>query len=154
MLHNNENNRCSTDNTEQNRSQNVLKHDGIHSQESPSLPLMNMPIKNTVEVLQRNSVHWELPENFLISIDWEKRLEEHLHMSALTGKPLKGLLSFAPMLHAKSKCCTNNNSDDFCNIGKEKDQHLIRLKESILINHFKPSLNSKEDNAELVLFTQ
>ena len=25
-------------------------------------------------------------------------------MSALTGKPLKGLQSFAPMLHAKGKC--------------------------------------------------
>ena len=40
-------------------------------------------------------------------------LEEHLHMLALTGKPLKGLQSFAPMLHAKSKCCINNSSDDF-----------------------------------------
>ena len=50
---------------------------------------------------------------------WEKRLEEHLHMSALTGKPLKGLQSFAPMLHAKGKCCINNSSDDFRIIGKE-----------------------------------
>ena len=56
---------------------------------------------------------------------WEKRLEEHLHMSALIGKPLKGLRSFAPMLDAKSKCCINNSSDDFRIIGKEKDQHLI-----------------------------
>ena len=85
---------------------------------------------------------------------WEKRLEEHLHMSALTGKPLKGLQSFAPMLHPKGKCCINNSSDDFRIIGKEKDRYLIRLKESIFINHFKPSLNRKEDNAELVLFAQ
>ena len=28
----------------------------------------------------------------------------------------------------------------------------MRLKESIFRNHFKPSLNAKEDNAELVLF--
>ena len=34
---------------------------------------------------------------------WEKRLEEHFHMSALTGKPIKGLQSFAPILHAKGK---------------------------------------------------
>ena len=74
-------------------------------------------------------------------------------MSALTGKPLKGLQLFAPMLHAKGKCCINNSSDDFCIIGKEKDQHLIRLKEIIFIKQFKPSLNTKEDNAELVLFT-
>ena len=41
------------------------------------------------------------------------------------------------MLHAKGKCCINNSSDDFHNIGKEKDRYLIRLKESIFINHFK-----------------
>ena len=85
---------------------------------------------------------------------WEKILEEHLHMSALTGRPLKGLQSFAPMLHSKGKCCINNISDDFRITDKEKERHLIRLKESIFINHFKPSLNTKEYNAELVLFTQ
>ena len=57
-------------------------------------------------------------------------------MSVLTGKSLKGLQSFAPMLHAEDKCCINNSSDDFCIIDKEKDRHLIRLKESIFINHF------------------
>ena len=85
---------------------------------------------------------------------WEKGLEEHLHMSALTGKLLKALQSFAPMLYAKGKCCINNSSIDFRMLGKEKDWHLVGLKESIFINHFKPSLNTKEDNAELVLFTQ
>ena len=77
-----------------------------------------------------------------------------MHMSALTGKPLKGLQSFALMLHAKGKCCINNSSDDFHIIGKEKDRHLIRLEESIFINDFKPSLNTKEDNVKLVLFAQ
>ena len=85
---------------------------------------------------------------------WEKRLEERLHMSALTGKPLKGLQSFAPMLHAKGRCYINNSSDDFRIIGKERDWHLIRHKKSIFIIHFKPSLNTKEDNIELVLFRQ
>ena len=75
-------------------------------------------------------------------------------MSSLPGKPLKGLQSFAPMLHTKGKCCINNSSDDFSIIDKEKDRCLIRLKESIFINHFKPLLNTKVDNAELVLFTQ
>ena len=64
-------------------------------------------------------------------------------MSSLTGKPLKGLQLFAPMLHATGKYCINNNSDDFHIIGKEKDRHLIRLKESIFINHVKPSLNTR-----------
>ena len=85
---------------------------------------------------------------------WEKRLEEHLHMSALTDKPLNGLQSFAPMLHAKGIYCINSSSDDFRIIGKDKDRYLVRFRESIFINHFKPSLNTKEDNAELVLFTQ
>ena len=75
-------------------------------------------------------------------------------MSALTGKSLKGLLSFAPVLYAKDKCCINNSSDDFRIMGKEKDWHLIRLKGSIFINHFKSSLNTKEGNAEIVLFAQ
>ena len=51
---------------------------------------------------------------------WEKRLEEQLHISSLTGKPLKGLQSFAPMLHAKGKYCIKNSSDDFRIIGKKK----------------------------------
>ena len=58
------------------------------------------------------------------------------------------------MLHAKGKCYINNSSDDFRIIGKEKDWYLIRLKESIFINHFNPSLNTKEVNAKLVLLTQ
>ena len=77
-----------------------------------------------------------------------------MDMSALAGKPPKGLQLFAPMLHAKGKCCINNSSDDFRIICKEKDRYLIRLKISIFINHFKPLLNTKEDNAELALFTQ
>ena len=56
---------------------------------------------------------------------------------SFNGKPLKGLQSFTPILHAKGKCCVNS-SDDFHIIGKEKDWHSIRLKESIFINHFKP----------------
>ena len=61
-------------------------------------------------------------------------------MSALTGKPLKGLHSLAPMLHAKGERCINNSSDHFRIIGKgkDKDRHLIRLKERIFIDHFKP----------------
>ena len=47
-------------------------------------------------------------------------MEEQLHISSLTGKPLKGLQSFAPMLHAKGKYCINNSSDDFRIIGKKK----------------------------------
>ena len=76
-------------------------------------------------------------------------------MSALTGKPLKGLHSFAAILHAKGTCCINNSSDDFRIIGKEIGKEIgiwLALTESIFINNFKPSLNTKEDNAELVFW--
>ena len=81
-------------------------------------------------------------------------MEKHLHMSALTSKPLKGLQSFAPMLHAWGKCCINNSGDDFRIIGKEKDQNSISLKERVFISHFMPSLSTKVENAELVLLTR
>ena len=71
-------------------------------------------------------------------------------MSSLTGKSLKGHLLLCFMQNAKA----NNSYDDFLIIRKEKDRHLVRLKESIFINHFKPSLNTKDDNAKLVLSTQ
>ena len=44
---------------------------------------------------------------------------------------LLGRVTHAPMLHAKGKSCINNSSDDFCIIGKEKDQYLLRLKGNI-----------------------
>ena len=34
---------------------------------------------------------------------WEKRLEEHTHISARTGKPLNGVQIFAPMQHTPSR---------------------------------------------------
>ena len=43
-----------------------------------------------------------------------------MHMSALMGKLLKGLQSFAPMFYARGKCYINNSNDDFRVIGKEK----------------------------------
>ena len=69
-------------------------------------------------------------------------------MSALTGKPIKGLHSFAPILHAKGKWWVNNSSDDLRIIGKKKDWDLIRLKESIFIYYLKPLLNTNMGNAE------
>ena len=41
----------------------------------------------------------------------------------------------------------NNSSDNFRIIGKEKDRYFIRFKESIFKNHFQPSLNTKDENA-------
>ena len=52
-----------------------------------------------------------------------------MHISALTGKTLKRLQSFAPMLYAKDECCINNNGDNSRIIGREREReggrHLI-----------------------------
>ena len=84
----------------------------------------------------------------------EEKIGRDLHMSALTGKPLKGLQSLAPMFHVKRKFCINNSGDDFCVIGREENWFLLSRKEIIFINQFKPSLNTKEDNTKLVLIKQ
>ena len=57
-------------------------------------------------------------------------------MSALVGRLIKGLQSFAPMLHAKYPCCINNSWYDFLIIHKEKDWYLIRFKESSFKSSF------------------
>ena len=84
---------------------------------------------------------------------WEKRLEEHTHISALTGKPLQGQQIFTPMSHARS-CCpgTKISRQDFEVIGQEKDNYLLLLKEIILISTSKPSLNGKKTSVHLSSF--
>ena len=67
-------------------------------------------------------------------------------MSALTDKPLKGLQSFAPMLHGKGKLFLYHRQRERSAFDKIKGKYII--------DHFKHSLNIKEDNAELILFTQ
>ena len=45
-----------------------------------------------------------------------------MHISALAGKTLKRLQSFAPMLYAKDECCINNNGDNSRIIGRERER--------------------------------
>ena len=49
-----------------------------------------------------------------------------MHISALTGKTLKQLQSFAPMLYAKDECCINNNGDNSRIIGRERERERER----------------------------
>jgi len=52
---------------------------------------------------------------------WEKRLEEHSHVSALTGKPLNGMQMYAPLQHLRTgSCMVRISRDDFEIIGREK----------------------------------
>ena len=86
---------------------------------------------------------------------WEKRLEEHLHVSALTGNPLSGMQIFAPMQHVRTSCPGRRiQREDFQIIGHEKDEYLVKLKESILISTCRPRLNGGKTSVPLALFAQ
>ena len=86
---------------------------------------------------------------------WEKRLEEHIHKSALTGKPLSGMQMFAPMYHVRVKCDHESpimGRKDFKIIGREENPFLLQIKESIFIYKFRPKLNNNDASVPLHLF--
>ena len=89
---------------------------------------------------------------------WEKRLEEHTHISAHTGEPLNGQQVFTPKKHQRTcKGKTSGFSDvsrnDFKIIGREKDPYLLQVKESIFIINMNPELNGRETSVPIYLFT-
>ena len=47
------------DNIEENRTQNVREHDGVHSQQIQGLPLLNLAKNIPAEVLPRHSANWK-----------------------------------------------------------------------------------------------
>jgi hypothetical protein len=87
---------------------------------------------------------------------WEKRLEEHTHISALTGKPLSGVQVFAPLQHVKNAKCNPSGPkvtrDDFEILGYEKNKYLLQIKESILIKKDNPEINGTITSVPLYLF--
>ena len=85
---------------------------------------------------------------------WERRLQEHLHVSVLTGNPLTGLQIYMPMEHLNSDSCqqTINNRNDFKILGYEKDHYLLWLKENLFIYKEKPELNGNKASVPLYLF--
>ena len=86
---------------------------------------------------------------------WEKRLEEHLHISALTGKKLNGMQIFTPMQHVASNSCQvrSFSRDDFTIIGRERIPYALLIKESILISTQKPHLNNMITSVPLHLLS-
>ena len=86
---------------------------------------------------------------------WEKSLEEHIHVSALTGKQLNGLQVFAPMQHVRSGSCevTSMTCNDFSIIGRDENPYILQVKESILISTSKPQLNNNLVSVPIHLFT-
>ena len=84
---------------------------------------------------------------------WEKRLEEHTHLSALTGKPLHGVQIYAPMQHVRRECHVRVSRENFKILGHEKDKYLLKVKESILISTTRPKLNGSVTSVPLALFS-
>ena len=86
---------------------------------------------------------------------WEKRLEEHTHISALTGGPLRGLQTFAPLQHVKEAMCSSSpmvTRDNFEIIGRDDNNYLLQVKESLFIYKHKPQLNGNIQSVPLYLF--
>ena len=83
---------------------------------------------------------------------WEKRLEEHTHLSALTGEPLSGVQIYAPMQHVRKECRVKVARDNFKIIGREKHPYVLQIKESIFISQQKPQLNNNKTSVPLHLF--
>ena len=84
---------------------------------------------------------------------WEKRLEEHTHVSGLTGKPRNGMIVYAPMQHVRTTCPGKRVArEDFEVIGHEKNRYLLEIKESILISTSRPKLNGNVRSVPLHLF--
>ena len=63
---------------------------------------------------------------------WEKRLQEHLSISALTGKEMKTFQTWPPMEHCQSSNCKGEISrDNFTIIGRQKVDYLLKIQESL-----------------------
>ena len=86
---------------------------------------------------------------------WEKRIEEHLHQSALTGNKKSGMQVYAPMQHMRSDTCpsASMSRDEFTIIGREKNPYFLGVKESIIISTKKPKLNGNMTSVPMTLFT-
>ena len=86
---------------------------------------------------------------------WETRLEEHTHISALTGGPLTGRQIYAPLQHVRTAKCSPSpkvHRENFEIIGHESSNYLLKVKESIFIYKNKPQLNGNEQSVPLYLF--
>ena len=87
---------------------------------------------------------------------WESRLEDHTHVSALTGGQLFGKQIFAPHQHVRTAKCSPSgrvHREDFEIIGRESNFYLLQVKESIFIYKHKPELNGNKQSVPLYLFT-
>ena len=83
----------------------------------------------------------------------KRRFCEHMGISALTKKPLKGKNSTTVNDHAK-QCKSEISLDDFCILGRENSNKTnLRIKESLFIHRDKPEINIQGNSIPLALFT-
>ena len=71
---------------------------------------------------------------------FKKRVSEHMGVSALTGKVLKGQQSTAVRDHMLD-CNHVVNHDDFILMTRDNSDYLLQIKESLFIGRDDPSLN-------------
>ena len=83
----------------------------------------------------------------------KRRYSEHMGVSALSGKPLKGQNSTTVRDHVK--CCKYDVSlDDFEIIGRDNTSEVnLLIKESLFIHRDTPTINIQGNSIPLVLFT-
>ena len=82
---------------------------------------------------------------------YEMRLSEHLSISALTGKPLKTFQQWPPMCHSLT-CKSEISRDDFTIIAHEKNDYILKIKESLAIYEHNTNLNNRIESTKLYLF--
>ena len=82
---------------------------------------------------------------------YETRLGEHLSLSPLTGKPVKTFQDWPTMSHSL-RCKSDISRDNFKIIGHEKNDFLLKIKESLMIHKYNPDLNDRHESTKLYLF--
>ena len=84
----------------------------------------------------------------------KRRYSEHLGISALSGKPLKGQNSTTVRDHILL-CKPEASFEDFKVIGRDNtSKYNLRVKESLFIHKERPNINIQGNSIPLVLFTE
>jgi hypothetical protein len=81
----------------------------------------------------------------------KRRFSEHMGVSALTGKPLRGQNTTAVKDHL-NQCRARAVYEDFVILGKDMIENNRRIKESLFIHRDKPELNIQGSSIPLLLF--
>ena len=71
----------------------------------------------------------------------------------LTGKAMKTCQVWPPMEHSRSCEGSNLSCDRFTIAGRERQDFLLKIQESIKIYECNPNLNKQNESTKLYLFT-